>query len=507
MTETYPARTPSSPRSPRPARKTLPAALLVEGRMCLVIGGGTVAGRKAEALLDAGAEVVLVASDLGEHAERLRDKAGMTLVRREYVPEDLDRRPFLVITATNESALNRQVLHACHARGILCACPDSGWDNGDLISPATFKHGDLTVSVSTGGASCRRSRLIRDSLARHAEALGQADLLVTGTDHRFAVLTERECLHLAGTGLTRIADELRQVLGIHEFMLLSTCNRVELVGLATCTPALLSLVTRILGLDRLGERSYTRRGYDAFRHLAFVAAGLLSQTPRETHIRAQVKEALDLSRRNGWSAGILHDWVGRALRIGNEIRGDTGDILTETEIEGRCVAFLAQALGDLRCRRVLVIGSGAVGRNIVKALADCGATVSCCYRTHAPDFARSCGGEVTLWPMEDLRSGLLEQDAIICAVSAAEPVLRAEHASWIDPGHPLLLVDLGVPRNIAPDFAAGRDGVRVANLDDLDQWDRRHATRLQEALAVGELIVKRHVEDYERVMSGIQTGD
>lgn len=506
------ASTPSVPASSeeavrRPSRRTLPVALLVEGRRCLVVGGGPVAARKAEALLDAGAEVVLVAPQVGELADGLRNRHGMTVVARAYEPCDLDRNPFLVVTATNDPDLNRRILDACHARGVLCACPDRGWEHGDWISPASFRIGDLTVSVSTGGASCRRSRLIKESLARHAEALGQADLLVAGTDHRFANLACRESLHLSSDGLEKAAEELRQVLGIHEFMLLNTCNRVELAGLATCTPALFGVLAKILGLNRLDGRFYVLRGFDAFRHLALVSAGLLSQTPRETHIRAQVKEALDLSRRNGWSAGILHDWVGRALRIGSAIRRETDGILTETEIEDRCVAFLEDAMGDLRHRRLLVVGSGTIGRNVVKELLTRGASVSWCYHAHAPDAAHLYGSQVPMWPMTNLRNGLRGQDAIVCAVSAADPVLTEEQASWLVPGHPVTVIDLGVPRNVAPGFAAGRDNVRVVNLDDLEQWDRSHAGRLQEALEVGDRVVKEHVEDYERVVLGIQTGD
>ena len=71
-----------------------------------------------------------VAPDIGERAEGLRSKAGMTIVRREHLPEDLDRRPFLVVTATDDAALNRRILDACRARGVLCACPDGGWENG-----------------------------------------------------------------------------------------------------------------------------------------------------------------------------------------------------------------------------------------------------------------------------------------------------------------------------------------------------------------------------------------
>jgi glutamyl-tRNA reductase len=171
------------------------------------------------------------------------------------------------------------------------------------------------------------------------------------------------------------------------------------------------------------------------------------------------------------------------------------------------MAFLEDAMGGLRHRRLLVVGSGNVGRNVVKDLLTRGASVSWCYHARAPEAVFPNGSQVPMWPMTNLRDGLRGQDAIVCAVSAADPVLTEEQASWLVPGHPVTVIDLGVPRNVASGFAAGRDNVRVVNLDDLDQWDRRHAARLQEALEVGDRVVKEHVEDYERVVSGIQTGD
>jgi glutamyl-tRNA reductase len=291
-------------------------------------------------------------------------------------------------------------------------------------------------------------------------------------------------------------------------MIVNTCNRIEVVGLGAVTPALVTLVKRVLGLDGIEDRcSYAHCGKDAFRHVALVAAGLLSQTPRETHIRAQIKDALTMSRQQGWSAGILHDWVGRALRIGNEIRRATADLLTATDIEDRCLAFLTDTLGDLRQRRALVIGAGVIGRSLVRKLLDRGASVSCCTRTPIPACAQAGLDSVTWHPLAKLRHALREPDAVICATAGKDPILTAAHASWLAPDHPPVIIDLGVPRNVAPDFAAGRDSLRVADLDDLDHWSRGDAGALHQALIAADRIISAHHGEYERVLDGIHTGD
>ncbi len=492
-----------APAARRRPHRTLPVALLLEGRPCLVVGGGLVAARKAGALCEAGARVTLVAPELGPDATALRDAGAVTVRMRAYRPSDLAGRPFLVVTATDDAALNRRILDACHRRGLLCACPDRGWEHGDLISPASFRHEELTISVSTGGASCRRSRLIKESLQRHTAALGGADLLVVGVDHRRTRLALREEFHLAGERRAAVADMLRQLLGLHEFLLLDTCNRVELVGLAAETPALVGAASRILGFERLRGRFYVHQGFDAFRHVALTVAGLHSQSPGETHIRAQVKEALAESRRAGWSAGVLHDWIGRALRIATAVRRATADLLEGGEIEDLCVAGLEAELGGLADRRVLVIGGGTVGRGVVERLHARGASVTCAYRTRAPVFSGAAARAVAVQPLGPQPHALLRgRDAVVCA-SGGGVLLGAEAARNLDPGGRMVVADLGVPRNVAPDFAAGRPGIRVVDLDDLKRRDRRRAAVVRRALAAGERVVQDHAADYERLRHGL----
>jgi glutamyl-tRNA reductase len=114
---------------------------------------------------------------------------------------------------------------------------------------------------------------------------------------------------------------------------------------------------------------------------------------------------------------------------------------------------------------------------------------------------------VTWYPQTQMREALGEQDAVICATAGKDPILTAAHASWIDPNHSLVIVDLGVPRNVAPDFAAGRDSLRVANLDDLNHELRSDTGALQQALIVGDRIICEHIGEYDRVCDGIHTGD
>jgi|GEM_PF-356753 len=493
-------------RVQKKAKKILPLGLLVEGRSCLVVGGGTVAGRKAKALIEAGAEVTLVAPELGEWAKGLRSATGLKVFERMYDPEDLDGGFFLVFAATDDHALNQQIIQACRARGILCACPDRGWEKGDFISPASFREGDVTVSVSTGGAACRRSRLIKEHLARHVATLGKTEMIVLGTDHHVANLAERESLHLAGPRFEQMGMMFRQVQGLHEFMLLNTCNRVELIGLASAPLLTSGVLNRVLGLDRLEGRYYVYEGRDAFRHVALVVAGLLSQTPGETHICAQVKAALDRSFTAGWAAGVLKDWISRALHIGKVIRQVTAPLLRGHNIEDLCQTYLQSELGILQDRRILVLGAGPIGKGIAEKLASQGALVTCCYHVNMPVFSAAWAGRVKNCQFSDLHCVLRHQDAIVCATGGGKPVLTTEHARMIDTVRRLIVVDLGVPRNTTPGFAAEAAGVTVVDIDGLETHWQDEVFDMKNVMEESDRIVAEHFGEYERIIASIQSG-
>jgi len=125
-----------------------------------------------------------------------------------------------------------QVLAACRAERVLCGVLDELWPEGDLITPATYRRDKLIVSITTSGRSCRQARLVRDNIARHLEMTGVADLLVIGTSHEQLPLEKWEPYHLSGRRLEEAGRLLMQIWGVHEFLVLNTCNRNEFVGVA-----------------------------------------------------------------------------------------------------------------------------------------------------------------------------------------------------------------------------------------------------------------------------------
>jgi precorrin-2 dehydrogenase/sirohydrochlorin ferrochelatase len=142
---------------------TYPVNLIgLNGRRCLVVGGGLVALRKAEGLVAAGTAPRVVAREAVPELVALAERGVIRLDLRPFDPADLDAA-FLVIAATDDAALNRQISAEAQARGALVNVVDVP-DESNFIVPAVVRRGEMTLAVSTGGASPALARRLRERL-------------------------------------------------------------------------------------------------------------------------------------------------------------------------------------------------------------------------------------------------------------------------------------------------------------------------------------------------------
>ena len=149
------------------------AALDLRGRRCLVAGGGAVARRKAQGLLAAGADVLVVAPEVGDMPP------GAAVERRAARLADLDGA-VVAVCATDDPAINAALAREARRRGVLVNVVDDP-DAGDFTVPAVLRRGALQIGVSTGGASPALAQRLRDELAERVgdEYGGLADLLAS----------------------------------------------------------------------------------------------------------------------------------------------------------------------------------------------------------------------------------------------------------------------------------------------------------------------------------------
>jgi precorrin-2 dehydrogenase / sirohydrochlorin ferrochelatase len=146
----------------------LPALIQLEGRRCLVVGGGMVAVRRAGALIEAGGSVRVVAPRIEDAFADMN----VAVERRGFEPADLDG-VFLVVVATDDAEVNEAVAQAARARSVLLNRADRP-AAGDVTIPAHRRTGPITLAVDTGGVSASAAAKIRDALARSIDPVWPA---------------------------------------------------------------------------------------------------------------------------------------------------------------------------------------------------------------------------------------------------------------------------------------------------------------------------------------------
>lgn len=141
-----------------------PVCLDIEGKLCVVVGGGRVAERKVLGLLACDAQVSVISPELTEKLSNLYDAGSILWIGRGYRPGDL-KQAFLVIAATNEEETQKQVYDEAAAHNLLLNVADVP-QRCNFILPATVRQGDLVISISTAGKSPALARKLRMELEK-----------------------------------------------------------------------------------------------------------------------------------------------------------------------------------------------------------------------------------------------------------------------------------------------------------------------------------------------------
>ena len=464
---------------------TYPVNLLLAGKRCLIVGGGKVAARKLPALLKAGVMVSIVAPAPTRKIKSLAEAGIIELFTRKFKDHDLDCAD-IVFLATDDRELNRSVTLTAKAKGVLVCCVDANWGDGSFITPASVNHNDITIAVSSQGVACRKTKLIKENLSRHIDAIENTELLVIGTDHNHLKMDLRKEIHLSGKRLDNAGELVMTLLGIHEFMLLNTCNRVELIAAGHDNPAVINMLKMILKLDTLEPgQYYVKTGVDAFRHMCLAASGLFSQTPGENHISAQFKDAFKYAKDKKWSGSLLKSLRDNILHVTKHIRTEIVSQLRVFEIEELTMEFIKKQISSLRDKRVMLAGTGVVGRALKELLLAEGCSIDWIYYSNRP---KEKDPGVNISNMDTLDEKLPNADLVITAMSAEDPVISTGMLQRLKPE--AVSIDLGVPGNIA--------GKPTADLEDLKHWHRRNNCDMNGILVQSDRIIDEHKDVYER---------
>ncbi len=332
------------------------------------------------------------------------------------------------------------------------------------------------------------------------------EIVLVGLNHRTAPVEVRERVSFTVDQARRAAEELRTRGILEEALILSTCNRSEVYGVppesdhgtGQSLSAFLSAFHAIEAHE-LHPSLYHHQDGDAVRHLFNVAAGLDSMLLGETEILGQVREAYRAAHQLGATGPVLNRLFQGALEVGKRVRTETELSARPMSVASAGVKLADRIFGKLRDRTALVLGAGTASGQVVSQLRDRGiGKLLIMNRSHdrAAEIAERFGGKTVPWA--EWGTALVAPDIVVSSVSSGEPVLRrheVEGAMAARGNRALLLMDLGVPRNMDP-AASDLYNVYLYNIDDLTDIVGQNRQARESEVPRAEAIVEEHVEKF-----------
>lgn len=337
--------------------------------------------------------------------------------------------------------------------------------------------------------------------------MAEPAVTILGVDHHRTPVAIRECLSAQGERLDQLLRDLATRPGVDEVVVLSTCNRFELI--LAGRPDLdqvVSLLAERSGVTPadLQQHRYLHHGTAAIRHCFRVVASLESLVLGEYQIAHQVKEAYEAAQRQGCTGSVLNPLLQRALSVGKEVRSQTAIGRHKLSVASVAVDLAAQILGDLGPARLLVLGAGEIAELAVTHLQAAGVhRITICNRSEERAVALAEGAQAAVLPWDRRADGLADHDIVVASTAAPGFVLDEAmiRAAMKRRRQPLMLLDLAVPRDIE-DRASRIEDVYLFNVDHLESVVAANRKLRGDEVAGAEALVDAQAEAFRRDLQG-----
>lgn len=568
-----------------------PMFLKLNGRDCLVVGGGRVGTRKVRALLDTNARVSLVSREVTEDLKGLIDEGVIKYHKGDFHSGLLDG-VLICISALDDRGINEEVVRSCRERGVLVNVVDTP-EMCDFYFSSVVRRGDLTIAISTSGASPSMARYLREEMEelygpeygtilkimgylreslmdagvrgdRRGDVLGRvaglplaelihqggikeaqgmikdilegsgvgididleslifsegedtgADIFVVGMSHKTAPVDVREKMGIRDDRVREFLMGLKRISSIIECLLISTCNRVEIVGytrdIEDAVTSSISYLGGFHGRDPEEMRGYfyVKEGREAVRHVFKVTSAVDSMVVGEPQILGQVKNSYREATGANTTGLILNRLMHRAFFAAKRVKNETDIALKPVSVSSAAVWLAMEGLlGELSGKVALMVGAGEMGEETLRTL--CGydlKSVLIANRTMdtAKVMARRFGAEAISW--ERLPDALFRADVVISSTGSEEPVitvLMMEGVMVKREGFPITIIDIGVPRDVEVEVR-DIDKVSLFNIDDLVGVVKKNLKEREGAARISEEIISQESEKFIHWLESLDT--
>jgi glutamyl-tRNA reductase len=320
-------------------------------------------------------------------------------------------------------------------------------------------------------------------------------LFAAGVSYKTAPVALRELLAVKPSQIVSQSRRLKSCGELDEIVLLSTCNRVEIYGVARRVTGCMDSLFRLLSGEQHDFESYLyiHENLAAARHLFRVASGLDSMVLGESEITCQVKNAYDTARSAQLTSRVLNRTFQKAFQTLKAIRTQTSIGRGATSVASVAAELAERIFGnDFPMQKVMIIGAGQMGEACLRYLSKRGVgsiLISNRSLPRAIELAKVFGGHVL--PFDECLEAMADVDIVVAATGCPNTLLHrmdVEQLICARRNRPLFLIDISVPRNIDPEIQC-LDNVYLYNIDDLETIVRENVRSRGKDLAKCEQII------------------
>jgi glutamyl-tRNA reductase len=338
------------------------------------------------------------------------------------------------------------------------------------------------------------------------------EIVLVGLSHHTAPVAVRERVAFANGRLEPALRGLVELPGVEEGVIVSTCNRVEVLACGPSAEAVAAALPGFLAAehgvsaDLLAGALYTYRGRAAVRHLFRVAASLDSMIVGEPQILGQLKDQYAAAAAAGASGRILNRCFHKSFSVAKRVRSETGIAARAVSVGSAAVELAKEIFDRFEDKTVLLIGAGEMGQLVARGLLAQGTgTLVVANRTldRATEIARELDGMAV--PLDKLARTIVLADLVIGAAGGDTFMLRAgdlHEALRERRGRPMILIDLAVPRSFDPAIRA-LDGAYLYDIDDLEGVIAENKDARTQEAALAEAIVDGEVDTFVHWLDGL----
>lgn len=281
-----------------------------------------------------------------------------------------------------------------------------------------------------------------------------------------------------------------------ELFILSTCNRTEIYGIAPDAGTLINLLCSETVGDKetFSQLAYIKQGNEAIEHIFSVGAGLDSQILGDYEIVGQMKLAIKFAKEKGFVGAFMERLFNTVLQSSKAIKNETALSGGTISVSFAAIQFLKEQIADTSNKKIVLLGTGKIGRNTCKNLIDYLDTRNITLINRTDDKATVLANELGLFsaPYDEMQNQLDEADIVIVATNAEKAIITQENLLH---SGPKILVDLSIPNNIEPSVSL-LEHITLANVDDLSKINDKTLQKRQAEVPAALRIIQIHILEF-----------